>query len=249
MGPETLAAVAAATALGALLQSAGGFGFALVAGPALFAALSPHEAVGTLLVLGAGLNLLVLLGERRPTDVRRSDVGPMIACAVPGVAAGVAILDALPKPTLQVLVGAGVLSAAGAQAVLRAEPAPHHPAGRASSYPVGLLAGTLTTATSVNGPPLVLWLRARGARPGELRDSLAASFLALNALGAVALALLGGAGRAFDPAVIALLAPVTVVGHAAGRRVFTRLPARRFHALGLALVVAAGTASVAAGMA
>ena len=54
-----LAALAAL--LGAAVQSATGFGFALVLSPALFAVMEPTEAVTALLLLGAVLNVLVLL--------------------------------------------------------------------------------------------------------------------------------------------------------------------------------------------
>ena len=57
-----LAAAAAFT--GASVQSATGFGFALVLSPALFAVLEPFEAVWALLVLGLVLNLLVLRTAR-----------------------------------------------------------------------------------------------------------------------------------------------------------------------------------------
>ena len=52
---------------GAFVQSATGFGFALVLSPALFAALDPVEAVTTLLILGLALNLLVLFERGRPS--------------------------------------------------------------------------------------------------------------------------------------------------------------------------------------
>ena len=62
-----LMALAALAALaGAFVQSATGFGFALVLSPALFAVLEPDEAVTTLLALGLALNVLVLFEHGRP---------------------------------------------------------------------------------------------------------------------------------------------------------------------------------------
>ena len=64
-----MALAALAALAGAFVQSATGFGFALVLSPALFAVLDPVEAVATLLVLGLALNVLVLFeadgGARR----------------------------------------------------------------------------------------------------------------------------------------------------------------------------------------
>lgn len=236
----TLVAAALATGAGACLQSAGGFGFAMVAGPALFAALDPAEAVGALLVLSSGLNALVLGGERRRAEVRWRELMPMLAAAVPGLVAGVMLLDALPKEALQALVGAGVLAAVAVRGRRLGA------AGATSGYPVGFLAGALTTSTGVNGPPLVLWLQARGARPGELRDSLAASFLGLNVLGVAALTLAAGAEGSPDTGLLLALAPAAALGHVAGRRLFLRMERPHFEALGTTVVVAAGLASLAA---
>ena len=61
MEPLELILVAVGVMAGATLQSATGFGFALVAGPAVFAATEPAEAITVLLALGAVLNLLMML--------------------------------------------------------------------------------------------------------------------------------------------------------------------------------------------
>ena len=72
---------AAAALLGAAVQSATGFGFALILSPALLAVLDPYEAVTALLVLGLALNLLVLFDGGTP--------GPVLAGLVPVLAAAV----------------------------------------------------------------------------------------------------------------------------------------------------------------
>ena len=74
----SLLAVAAAAAVmtGAALQSSVGFGFALVAAPLLFAATSPAEAVGLMIVLGLEISLLTLLTERRRPEPVWRDVPP-----------------------------------------------------------------------------------------------------------------------------------------------------------------------------
>lgn len=233
--------------VGACVQSASGFGFALVAAPALLAVTSPGEAVLALLLLGPVLNLLLLYGERRPRQVRGEDVRLLLATAVPGLLLGALAVSTLPKESLQVTAGVVVLAGAAAEA----RPARSgRSVGRASGYGVGLLSGALTTATAVNGPPIALWLRARGATPAELRDSIGASLLALSVLGLPALALLG----ALEPpstrsaaALIGLLA-ATVAGHRVGRAAFARLDRRPFDRVVLVIVIVAGAASVVAGL-
>ena len=239
-----------AAVVGGCLHSAGGFGFALVLGPALLATTEPSEALTALLILGLLVNALVLVGERRPLHVRTSDLVPLLAAGIPGLLAGAAVVQALPKPALQAVVGAVIIAAALVQATTAARRRARASAtSRASAWPVGLAAGVLTTSTTVNGPPLMLWLQGRGATPEEVRDSLAASFVVLNVAGAGALMAVAGPRAALDLSALLPLLPALAAGQVLGRAVFRRLDERRFRLLGLGLVVAAGVASLASGVA
>ena len=242
-----MALAAIAALVGATVQSATGFGFALILGPALFAVLSPYEAVTALLLLGLLLNVLVLLDRAGP--VRWRIIGPLLAFAVPGLVAGTALLSALPKPALQIVVGVAVVGAALLQWRSDPLPAPRAEPSLGSALAVGLASGALTTSTSVSGPPIVLWLRAHGLAPGELRASLAASFLALNLAGWGVLLAAHGTGALASPGTLVSLAALVVAGYLAGARLHERLDHRRFRTLVLALVVAAGVASAVAGLA
>ena len=240
-------ALVALTALAAaIVQSATGLGFALVLGPALFALLEPEAAIVVLTVLAIALNLLVLLGERRRPRVVWREVAPILAAAAPGAVCGVAVLRTLSKPTLQIAVGAAVLAAGLLR--LGTRPPATAPRGRTPKrLAVGFAAGTLTTSTGASGPPLALWLARRGLSPAEIRDSLSAAFLGLGVIGAVALVpVLPDAG--VDVAVLAVALACVVAGHAVGRRAFARLDARRYEPVLLAVVLAAGAASVVAGV-
>ena len=240
--------VAVASFAAAALQSASGFGFALIAGPAFFAVLGPEEAVATVLGLGATVNVLMLAGERRPREVRRADLIVPLATAIPGLALGVLVLRALDKGMLQVAVGVSVLATVALMARPRPLP-PRRPDGErapARDSAIGLSVGVLTTSTSVNGPPLLLWLLAKGATPMEVRDTLAMAFVSLNLAGLAVVAVAEGGLGVLDADVLLLL-PLTVAGWLAGRLVFGRLDPQRFRALNLALAAAAGVASLVAG--
>jgi uncharacterized membrane protein YfcA len=236
-----LAAVAAFA--GAAVQSATGFGFALVLSPALFAVMDPVEAVTALLVLGLALNLLVLFERGRPEHVDWRALAPMLVAAVPGLAIGAVALTELSKEVLQVAVGVAVIAAAGWQLW-----APRPRLSPAATWGTGFASGALTTSISVSGPPLVLWLTARGVRPEEFRASLAASFLALNLAGGIVLLAVEGGG-AFDVGAVALLFVLVIAGYALGAVAFRRLDRERFFNLVLVLVALTGAASVVAGLA
>jgi uncharacterized membrane protein YfcA len=240
---------AAAAFVGASIQSATGFGFALVLSPALFAAVDPVEAVTSLLVLGAALNVLVLFERGRPEHVDWRALAPMLVAAIPGLAAGVVALTLLSKEALQVAVGVAVILAAGWQ--VRQRKARKSTESRptlapAAGWAAGFASGALTTSISVSGPPIVLWLEAHGVRPDEFRASLAASFLVLNLIGGAVV--LVAEGSALDAGVVLPLLGLVVAGYALGAVAFRRLEADRFFALALALVACTGAASLAAGL-
>ena len=238
------ALAAAAALLGASVQSATGFGFALVLSPALFATTEPSEAVGTLLVLGVALNLLVLFEGGRPVQVEWGRLAPMLVAALPGLALGALLLDTLSKEALQVAVGVAVIAAAAWQLRHRRR----RRLGGGAGLAAGFASGALTTSISVSGPPLVLWLEAHGVRPGELRESLAASFLALNLAGFAVLLASEGAGS-FEARTMLPLLGLVILGYLLGAVAFRRLRGEHFSLVVLCLVAATGIASVVAGLA
>jgi uncharacterized protein len=238
---------AAAVLAGAAVQSATGFGFALLAAPALFALLEPAQAVGAMAVLGALMSLLVLAdGGPGLIDWRR--LGPLLLAAMPGLGLGLLVLDAFSKPALQIGVGAAVVAATVVQ-LARGRPAAGGGAARGAGTAagVGLLSGALTTSIGINGPPIALLLEARGHRPGEIRATLAGAFLALNLGGFAALLAVYGAG---EVAAIGRLLPLLgalIVGYALGALAFRRLDAASFRVAVLGLAILSGAASAIAG--
>ncbi|MGH8573625.1 MAG: TSUP family transporter, partial [Gammaproteobacteria bacterium] len=235
--------------VGASVASATGFGFALILSPAMFAVLEPNEAVTTLLVLGLMLNLLMLFGSGgQPGAIRWRAVSPILAAALPGLGAGVVLLASMSKPVLQIAVGVAVIGAAVAQvrSAIGTGHQKREPA-LASACAVGLASGALTTSTTVSGPPIVLWLQALRISPEEFRASLAACFLGLTVAGGAVLA--AGGMLSLDAAVVLPLLGLTVLGQLVGERVFRGLDADQLRFAVLVLVIAAGVASLAVGVA
>src|SRR5215218_4466116 len=202
----TVLAVAAAGAVmaGAALQSAIGFGFALVAAPLLYAAApSPEQAVGLMTVLGMEVNLLTLLAERRRPHPVWADVVATVAWSLPGALAGVAVLRALDAVALQLLVTAGVLAALAVNLRAERRAAPRRscaPRTRFARPLAGVSSGALNTSTSTGGPPVVLLLMSRGLDPRVVRDTLTTSFVGFAVVSAAALALTGTSGAVPDAA-------------------------------------------------
>jgi uncharacterized protein len=232
MGIELLAGLG--VLCGAALQSATGFGFALMAAPLVVAATTPERAVGLLTVLGLVVNLLTLGTEgRRPRPLWR-EAARVLAWAAPAAVAGVLVLRSIDRTTLQLAVTVTVLLALVARVwASRAGPRPPH----AWHAPVaGLISGALTTTTGTSGPPLVLLLTGRGEAPLRIRDTLTTIFLGLGVVALLVLAASGTTGATPRPAAVAVLIPVTIGGHLVGRRAFARLRAAAYEAVLLAVL-------------
>src|SRR5205085_840073 len=106
----TVAAAALALFVGAALQSATGFGFALVSAPVLFALLGPREAVTAGVVVAILLNSLTLATERRRPEVLVRDAVALVAWSLPGIVVGVLALRHVPRQPLSVVVALAVLA-------------------------------------------------------------------------------------------------------------------------------------------
>ena len=194
------------------------------------------------LVGALGHNVLVLVTRHRHLDARRGDVAVLVAGAVPGLVIGALLVASLPKPALQFAVGAAI---ALALALRLHAPAPAaERQGLATGAPVGFLAGLLTTTVGINGPPMVVWLRARGVDFARLRDTLAVVFLALNALAIPGVVSQGGTVSA---GALGAIGAGLLVGHVAGMQAGARLGSGRLESALVALLVAAACASMAAG--
>lgn len=224
--PLLFVAVAAAAAL----QSATGFGFSLLAAPILFAVLDPQPAVGMLALLGLGVNVLTLLTEgRRPRPLVREAI-TLVAWALPGALIGVVILRNLDPVALQLLLTGGILTTLAARHAMTARagivPVLHdgpRPRPVWSAPVAGLASGALSTSTSTSGPPLLLHLLGRGARPSVVRDTLTVCFLSLGLITPIALLVTRTSEAIPDPWLAAALVPAMLLGHLLGRRGFAHL--------------------------
>jgi len=231
----TVALAALAVFAGAVLQSATGFGFALVAAPILFALLGPQQAVAAGVLLGLVLNVLTLATERRRPAVLARDTGLLLAWSLPGLALGALALRELSEQLLSALVALAVLAALALRLRSRPRAQDARPqTGRGWQAPAaGILSGALSTSTSLSGPPLVFYLLARAAAPGAMRDTLAAIFVVQALLGVPALLVTA----TFElPAGLWALVAAGLAGHLLGRRAFAWLRGERYEGAVLALL-------------
>ncbi|HKN94856.1 MAG TPA: sulfite exporter TauE/SafE family protein [Thermoleophilaceae bacterium] len=241
----------AAVVVGMAVQASVGFGFGFFVAPAALGAFRPAQAVTLLLLLALLINSLILYSEGRKREIDASAAALLCAWALPGIVAGALVVRDINAHVLQVAIGVGIVAAAllQARASNASADAPRgpHPGGTLAAG--GACAGVLTTATSLNGPVVVLTFTRAGLRGHVLRDTGAAAFLVLALAGTAALATIAHAGRALPhwPLLVALAA-AAVVGHRFGAALFHRLDAERHRRLVLGAAAVAGTVSIVAGL-
>lgn len=235
---------------GAALQSAIGFGFALVAAPVLLAATTPAEATGLMTLLAMLMNLLTLVGERRRPQPLVRDAVIVLAWSVPGLVAGVVVLRAVDATAIQIIVTVAVFTSLAMQHGIarRAGGAPRKP-GSWQAPAAGLVGGALTTSTGTSGPPIVLLLLGRDAPPARIRDTLTVCFLALAILGFATLMASGTTAAMPDPRGLTALAALVVVGQLIGRPLFTRLAHGHYEAVLTAVLTISAIVGLVAALA
>lgn len=228
----------------AALQTFTGFGFALLSAPILAAALGPAEAVATITATGVVVDVLVLVAGGRRPQPHRKDLLQLWAWSVPGLVLGAVLLQALPETALHLVVAAAVLLAVGHRARSGKRPAPPvlldgGPWWQAAV--AGVTSGALSTATTLGGPPVVIYLTHRPRPARQTRDTLVA--LALLRL-PISLAALWFSGAWIRPSALPLLWSAVAVGYLVGRWIFSRLDAARYQRAVLLTLLAAGVTAV-----
>jgi uncharacterized membrane protein YfcA len=113
----------------------------------------------------------------------------------------------------------------------------------ATSYVVGALSGVLNTSLSTNGPPLVVYLRARNWESSTFRATLQVVFLASNVVGLVML-IIGHAVHVQEVELTAVGLVPTYAGFFIGRDVADRLPHQRFVWLVNILLIVSGVLAI-----
>ncbi len=170
-----LAALPLIALLGTLIQSGLGFGFGLFFVPVAALFVAPREAVAVSLLLGTTVSAGMYLEARPRTGVRA--ILPLVVGALIGMPVGVWILVRADETVLRLLVAVAVFVSAVANLAggnghtHQARPDPLMRQGL-----VGILGGVIRGATSMGGPPIVLYQHWIGGGAERIRGRLFAYF-------------------------------------------------------------------------
>jgi uncharacterized membrane protein YfcA len=224
-------------ALGALAQGAIGFGANLLAVPVM-AAVAPAALPGTMILLPLPLQVAMIRHEHHGIEWR--DVGWLTLGRLPGVLVGTWVVTAVALDQLSVLTGVAVLVGVVVSVV-----ATSIPFNRTSKLTIGMVSGTMGTATSIGGPPLALLYQHHDGK--VLRPTLAACFLLGTAQSLASLGLAGVMEWWHLRLAIALL-PALFLGLALSRLLARRLDGPWLRPAVLTLAAAAACVAVARGI-
>jgi uncharacterized membrane protein YfcA len=228
--------VFAIVAIGAAAQTVSGFGFALIATPAVAVLAGPKEAVVGLsmvaIVLGAQLWL------RSRGHIERPTVLVMTVAAIFGMPVGLLILDRTDDRTLTVAIAATVIVFAVLLWLgLRL------PTGKVTDAAAGLTSGILSTSTGTSGPPIVIALSSKQLTPPAFRGTISAIFLVQGSAALLAFAL-GGEITSGALSVAAAGLPGLLLGSYVGEHGFRRLDAETFRGIVFAMLLLSGVVSL-----
>ncbi len=226
--------------LGASTQSAIGFGLAVIFTPLATLVVGAQEAIVTSMLLAAVLSVATYLEHRPRASLR--EIAPLGIAGVAGTPLGILMLTHFDETSLRVLVGAAVLI--GAVSTLTREA----PSERAEQLPVtigvGLFSGVTRGATSMGGPPVVLYQHWLGRPADSIRANMFAYFAVLSVFSLPVVWYGGVITEEVARNLVAAL-PALAAGLLAGRWVRGQLPEHWFRRITLALL--AGTALAAFG--
>lgn len=220
-------------------QALTGFGFSLLIVPPLALVVGPKDAVVVSNMLSTAVNVVML--TRIHHDVDWGMASRLLAGAIVGMPLGVVVLVVFAPAALQLLIAVSVIVFTAA--LVRGFTLRY--TGRVGDTVVGMVSGVFNGATSMSGPPVVLYLQSRGIERNQFRSTVTAYFFASSAISIPLFAIAGRYDHDVSYATVAGL-PAVAVGILGGNWVFRRIHSDRFRTMVFATLLLSAAISIAA---
>lgn len=232
-GATVWLAVATAFAAG-ILRGTMGFGSALLLAPVMSGVVNPADAVAISLVLGIAASMRLA-----PLYLRDVEKGAVMAIGLAGMLAvvpGMLALRYLDADFMRRIIAVVTLIAAGTLLVL---PRYIGPKGRLASVTTGFVGGAVMGATSMGGPPIVLYLMSRDGTPRQKKANIIA---VVGGLEIISLIILTVSNMISSSALefLLLLVPVFLIGVYVGERWIFRRASGIYRPIALCLLMIIG---------
>jgi uncharacterized membrane protein YfcA len=227
-----LLAAAAIAAVAGIVRGITGFGGAMVMAPPLALLFGPALAVPLVLLLESVAAAPMLVQTRR--EVRWRVLGPILAAAILAVPLGSYVLVVADPLQLRRAIAAIVI----VFSLLLLRGWRYEGKQRTgTSVAIGAVSGAMLGATSIGGPPVILYLLSGPDPVASTRANLSLYVAGTAFAGLVSLWAAGVLGASTFFAGL-LLAPGYLAGLAIGVRAFARFDDQRFRQFTLALLIA-----------
>ena len=233
-----------ATFFASLVQSATGFGFALIAVPFFLIVLNSSDAIQVVIIITLITSTVhwVLIRKETPLNLLR---WLFVGCIL-GFPLGVLIYMRLELDTLKMLIAVLIIliSIHNGWQMLRNHLAAHSPGSRgikpAALTAVGLTSGMLASSMAMPGPPLMLYLSTTALDKNQIRAAMFA-FFTFSYAGALIMQLIFvGVGRQ-SWEMSGILTPVAIIGLIVGQLVSNRISEAYFKVLVLIILLMTGS--------
>lgn len=226
-------AVFAASLVGGLT----GFGFALILTPNLMLLLPPKTTIPIAVLLS--MLLTIVLFYEVHSIAKPKEISQLIVSGIIGTILGSLLLVYIYVPLLKLLIGVIIVPFALAQLLdfkINID-------SKVFQIPVGLLSGFLGGATSMSGPPVVLFFQNMGYDKRVFRANLVSYFLLLYPF-SLPTYWFSGLITADVIYSTAITAPAMIIGTLLGSRLVHRVNERIFRTITLILVIVSGLFSI-----
>ncbi|KHT64177.1 permease [Photobacterium gaetbulicola] len=224
--------------LGSFVQTAIGFGLAIVAAPLLFQ-LSPQYVPAPICIVALVISIINAFKLRSSVSI--GGLKSAIIGRVPGSLLGGFLLTVVSGATLSLWLGIMVLIAVAISALpYRLKPTPKR------MLIAGFMSGVMGTSSSIGGPPMALLMQHEEA--AKLRGNLSAFFVITSLMSLFVLFFFGH--FTIDHIVITLpLLPAALLGYGLANKVVNKIPQHSMRILALLLCLVSGLTAIIQGLA
>jgi hypothetical protein len=236
----TLAEVVLVGAVSGFVQGLSGFAFGLIA-TSFWAWMMEPQRVVPLVIMSSVLGQCISIGAVR-RQIRIERVSPFVLGGLVGAPLGAAVLGSLDASTFRGWFGLGLI--VFCSLMLRADQLPRLDAPRSADGCIGLVAGALSGACGMGGPPITLWCSLRNWDALAQRATFQAFFIVMQLQLLVLYVWHGLIDRELVHTFL-WLAPAIVTFSLLGSRVARKLQDHRIKQLVFVLLLVSGTVMVA----
>lgn len=219
--------------LASFLQTATGFGYAIITAPLLAMVLGSKETVMITMLTGLISRLFMMRATKNDGSFKA--IFPLITASVVGAIPGAYVMTIISNDVLKIFIGLVLLIAA---TVLWKNYRLSISQYRFAETIVGGLSGFLATTTSINGPPIILYYLNSRAEENKsvFRGNLTRYFLLIN-MASIVISYFAGTLKIKELWFQTLLSiPALYIGFYLGEKFFHRINAETFRRVALVMV-------------